>query len=185
MSRSRRRAAEFGQPLKKREQRVKPIFSRKRKSMQTGFCAAERQRSESKSGYGLSVEDELKILRVMRRLNQETPLEIVPTFLGAHAIPRKIRADEYVDLVLNEMLSRVTSDGLAEFCDVFCESGYFDIEQSSRILSAAKKLGLKLRIHADQLSNSGGAKLAARIERNNGRSPGKDRRAWYRGIEIW
>jgi imidazolonepropionase len=93
---------------------------------------------ESKSGYGLSVEDELKILRVMRCLNQETPLEIVPTFLGAHAIPRKIRADEYVDLVVNEMLSRVTSDGLAEFCDVFCESGYFDIEQSSRILSAAK-----------------------------------------------
>src|SRR5437764_10408545 len=75
---------------------------------------------ESKSGYGLSVEDELKMLRVMRRLNQETPLEIVPTFLGAHAVPRKRRADEYVDLVVNEMLSRVTSDGLAEFCDVFC-----------------------------------------------------------------
>jgi imidazolonepropionase len=119
---------------------------------------------ESKSGYGLSVEDELKILRVMRCLNQETPLEIVPTFLGAHAIPRKIRADEYVDLVVNKMLSRVTSDGLAEFCDVFCESGYFDIEQSSRILSAAKKLGLKLRIHADQLSNSGGAKLAGELK---------------------
>lgn len=119
---------------------------------------------ESKSGYGLSVEDELRILRVMRCLNQETPLEIVPTFLGAHAIPRKIRADEYVDLVVNKMLSRVTSDGLAEFCDVFCESGYFDIEQSSRILSAAKKLGLKLRIHADQLSNSGGAKLAGELK---------------------
>src|SRR5580765_8198645 len=96
---------------------------------------------ESKSGYGLSVEDELKILRVMRRLNQETPLEIVPTFLGAHAVPRKMRADEYVDLVVNEMLSRVTSDGLAEFCDVFCERGYFDLEQSRRILGAAKKLG--------------------------------------------
>jgi imidazolonepropionase len=119
---------------------------------------------ESKSGYGLSVEDELKILRVMRRLNQETPLEIVPTFLGAHAVPRKMRADEYADLVVNELLSRVTSDGLAEFCDVFCERGYFDIEQSRRILSAAKKLGLKLRIHADQLSNSGAAKLAGELK---------------------
>ena len=119
---------------------------------------------ESKSGYGLSVEDELKILRVMRRLNQETPLEIVPTFLGAHAVPRKMRVDEYVDLLVNEMLSRVTSDGLAEFCDVFCERGYFDIEQSRRILSAAKKLGLKLRIHADQLSNSGAARLAGELK---------------------
>ena len=119
---------------------------------------------ESKSGYGLSVEDELKILRVMRRLNQETPLEIVPTFLGAHAVPRKMRVDEYVDLVVNEMLSRVTSDDLAEFCDVFCERGYFDSEQSRRILSAAKKLGLKLRIHADQLSNSGAAKLAGELK---------------------
>jgi imidazolonepropionase len=119
---------------------------------------------ESKSGYGLTLEDELKILRVMRRLNQETPLEIVPTFLGAHAVPRKMHADEYVDLVVNEMLPRVTSDGLAEFCDVFCEQGYFDIEQSGRILSAAKRLGLKLRIHADQLSNSSAVKLAAELK---------------------
>jgi imidazolonepropionase len=119
---------------------------------------------ESKSGYGLTLEDELKILRVMRRLNQDTPLEIVPTFLGAHAVPRKMHADQYVDLVVNEMLSQVTSDNLAEFCDVFCERGYFDIEQSRWILSAAKKLGLKLRIHADQLSNSGAAKLAAELK---------------------
>jgi imidazolonepropionase len=119
---------------------------------------------ESKSGYGLTLEDELKILRVMRRLNQETPLEIVPTFLGAHAVPRKMDADEYVDLVVNEMLPRVTSDSLAEFCDVFCERGYFDFEQSGRILNSAKGLGLRLRIHADQLSNSGGAKLAAELK---------------------
>ena len=119
---------------------------------------------ESKSGYGLTFEDELKILRVMMRLNEETPLEIVPTFLGAHAVPRKMRADEYVDLVVNEMLPRVTSDSLAEFCDVFCERGYFEIEQSRRILNVAKKLGLKLRIHADQLSNSGAAKLAAELK---------------------
>jgi imidazolonepropionase len=119
---------------------------------------------ESKSGYGLTLENELKILRVMRRLNQETPLEIVPTFLGAHAVPRKMQADEYVDLIVNEMLPRVASDSLAEFCDVFCERGYFDIEQSGRVLNVAKKLGLKLRIHADQLSNSGGAKLAAELK---------------------
>jgi imidazolonepropionase len=100
----------------------------------------------------------------MRRLNQETPLEIVPTFLGAHAVPRKMDADEYVDLVVNEMLPRVTSDSLAEFCDVFCERGYFDFEQSRRILNSAKGRGLRLRIHADQLSNSGAAKLAAELK---------------------
>ena len=118
---------------------------------------------ESKSGYGLTLEDELKILRVMKRLDQESPLEFVPTFLGAHAVPRKMHADEYVDVVINDMLPRVASENLAEFCDVFCETGYFDIEQSSRVLSAAKKFGLRLRIHADQLTNSGGARLAAEL----------------------
>ncbi len=119
---------------------------------------------ESKSGYGLTLEDELKILRVMRRLKDETQLEIVPTFLGAHAVPREMRADEYVDLVVNEMLPRVTSDNLAKFCDVFCERDYFDVEQSRRILNAGKNLGLKVRMHADQLSNSGAAKLAAELK---------------------
>jgi imidazolonepropionase len=119
---------------------------------------------ESKSGYGLTLEDELKILRVMRRLNQETPLEIVPTFLGAHAVPRRMQVQQYVELVVNEMLPQVRSDSLAEFCDVFCERGYFDVEQSRRILTAAKDLGLNLRIHADQLSNSGAAKLAAEVK---------------------
>jgi imidazolonepropionase len=119
---------------------------------------------ESKSGYGLTLEDELKMLRVMKRLNQETPLEIVSTFLGAHAVPRKMQADEYVDLVVNEMLPRVTSDNLAEFCDVFCERNYFNVDQSRRILIAAKKLQLKLRIHADQLSNLGASTLAAELK---------------------
>lgn len=116
---------------------------------------------EAKSGYGLTVEDELKILRVIRRLNEETPIEFVPTFLGAHAIPREWRQSEYVDLVIKEMLPRVASEKLAEFCDVFCERGYFGIAQSKEVLAAAKKLGLKLRIHADQLTNSGAAKLAS------------------------
>ncbi|HET9857344.1 MAG TPA: imidazolonepropionase [Chthoniobacterales bacterium] len=118
---------------------------------------------EAKSGYGLTLEDELKILRVMQRLNNEMPLEIVPTFLGAHAVPRGTSPDEYVDLVLNEMLPRVAKEKLAEFCDVFCERGYFDVEQSRKILSAAKKLGFKLRGHVDQLTNSGGAKLMAEL----------------------
>ena len=144
---------------------------------------------EAKSGYGLTLQDELKILRVLRHLNfstregaairdsriaREDPsqsegthcemrLEIVPTFLGAHAIPRGVSPEEYVDLVIDEMLPRVVNEKLAEFCDVFCERGYFDIEQSRRILSAANKLGLKLRGHVDQLSNCGGAKLMAEL----------------------
>jgi imidazolonepropionase len=122
--------------------------------------------AEAKSGYGLTVEDELKILRVTRRLNQETLLEAVPTFLGAHAVPREDRdsPERYVDLVINEMLPRVAKENLAEFCDVFCERGYFDLDQAREILVAAKKLGLKLRMHADQLTNSGGAKLAAELK---------------------
>ena len=120
--------------------------------------------AESKSGYGLTLNDELKILRVIRRLSKEAPLEIVPTFLGAHAVSREMNTDEYVDLVINDMLPRVTSENLAEFCDVFCEQGYFDIEQSRRILTAAKRFGLNLRIHADQLSESGAARLAGELK---------------------
>jgi len=119
---------------------------------------------EAKSGYGLTVEDELKILRVMSWLNEETPLEIVPTFLGAHAVPREMDADEYIELVIDEMLPRIVTEKLAEFCDVFCERGYFDVKKSRRILTAARELGLRLRIHADQLTSSGGEKLAAELE---------------------
>ena len=118
---------------------------------------------EAKSGYGLTVEGELKILRVMRQLKEEVRLEIVPTFLGAHAVPREISPDEYLDVVITEMLPRVTAEKLAEFCDVFCERGYFNIDQSRKILSAAKKVGLSLRGHVDQLTNSGGAKLMAEM----------------------
>ena len=116
---------------------------------------------EAKSGYGLTLEDEIKILRVLRRIGQETPLEIVPTFLGAHAVPREMPADKYVDLIIGEMLPRIAKEGLAEFCDVFCERGYFEIEQARKVFTAAKMLRLKLRGHVDQLSNSGGAKLMA------------------------
>jgi imidazolonepropionase len=120
---------------------------------------------EAKSGYGLSVESEIKLLRVIRRLNQGGMIEFVPTFLGAHAIPEEFRSapDRYVNLVINEMLPRVVDDGLAEFCDVFCEPKYFDVADARAILRAAKERGLQLRIHADQLTRSGGAELAAEL----------------------
>ncbi len=120
---------------------------------------------EAKSGYGLSVADELKLLRVIRDLKSRTPLEFIPTFLGAHAVPEEHAGDpaRYVDLVVNEMLPRIAGEGLAEYCDIFCEPGYFDIETSRHILSAAKTSGFGLRIHADQLTNSGAAILAAEL----------------------
>ena len=120
---------------------------------------------EAKSGYGLTVEAELKILRVIRRLNTETPIEFVPTFLGAHAISEEFRnaPEQYVALVIHEMLPRVAEEQLAEYCDIFCERGYFDIAASEKILTAAQQHGLRIRMHVDQLTNSGGAFLAARL----------------------
>lgn len=120
---------------------------------------------EAKSGYGLTVEDELKILRAIRQLNDETPLNYVPTFLGAHDVPSeyKSRRETYVSLVINEMLPRVAEEKLAEYCDVFCETGVFTTDESRQILSAGRCQGLGIRVHADQLSLSGGAKLAAEL----------------------
>jgi imidazolonepropionase len=121
---------------------------------------------EAKSGYGLSVEDELKMLRVVRRLNGEGKIAYVPTFLGAHEIPDEMRErrDEYINLVTDEMLPRVAGERLAEFCDVFCEERVFTVEESRRILTAARSHGLALRVHADQLSLGGGALLAAELK---------------------
>jgi imidazolonepropionase len=120
---------------------------------------------EAKSGYGLTLEDELKILRAIKQLNSETLLRYVPTFLGAHDVPPeyKSRRDEYVSLVIDEMLPRTAQEQLAEFCDVFCEERVFTADESRKILSAARRHGLGLRMHADQLSLSGGAKLAAEL----------------------
>jgi len=120
---------------------------------------------EAKSGYGLTLEDELKILRAIKQLDQETSLNYVPTFLGAHDIPSeyKTRRQMYVSLVINEMLPRVVEEKLAEYCDVFCESEVFTNDEAWQILSAARCHGLGLRMHADQLSLSGGAKLAAEL----------------------
>src|SRR6185436_13976376 len=120
---------------------------------------------EAKSGYGLTLEDELKILRAIRELNEQTPLRYVPTFLGAHDIPAeyKSRRQTYVNLVINEMLPRVSEEKLAEYADAFCEADVFTTDETWQILSAARCHGLGLRIHADQLSLSGGAKLAAEL----------------------
>lgn len=120
---------------------------------------------EAKSGYGLSLEDELKILRAIKQLDAETPLRYVPTFLGAHSVPPEYRSrrDDYVALIVDEMLPQVAREKLAEFCDVFCEEKVFTTDESWKILSAARCHGLGLRMHADQLSLSGGAKLAAEL----------------------
>lgn len=120
---------------------------------------------EAKSGYGLSVEAEVKILKVIRELNELGPLRYVPTFLGAHEIPKEYRGHpgQYVDVVIQEMLPEIAGENLAEYCDVFCEPGVFNISEAHRILCAAREQGLGLRIHADQLSRSGGAELAAEM----------------------
>jgi len=130
------------------------------------FLRAGTTTVEAKSGYGLTEDDELKMLRVIRRLNAETPLEFVPTFLGAHAVPDEFQSapEQYVSLVIHKMLPRVVEEQLAENCDVFCERGYFDIAEAEKILKAAQDHGLRLRMHVDQLTNSGGAFLAARLK---------------------
>ncbi len=123
---------------------------------------------EVKSGYGLSVADELRILRVIARLQREVPMRIVPTWLGAHEIPIEFRERtngraEYVDLLVNDLLPLVVKEKLARFADVFCEPGVFTIEETRRILRAAKESGLALKLHADELDGSGGAELAAEL----------------------
>lgn len=120
---------------------------------------------EGKSGYGLNVETELKQLRVMQRLQVEHPIDIVPTFMGAHAVPEEFKGkeDEYVDLIVNDMLPKVADEKLAKFNDVFCEVGVFTPEQSKRILEAGKAHGLTPKIHADEIEPYGGAELAAEV----------------------
>lgn len=111
---------------------------------------------EIKSGYGLSVKDELKMLRVIKKLKELSPLTVKATFLGAHAVPSGITKEQYVNIIINEMLPRVAEEKLADYCDVFCEKNYFTKEDTVKILSAAKEYGLKGKVHAEQLSHSGG-----------------------------
>lgn len=121
---------------------------------------------EAKSGYGLATEDELKCLRVAHRLSAFHEIDIVPTFLGAHAVPPEYAddADGYVQLVTDEMIPAVVDEDLAEFCDVFSEAGAFTPEQSRAVLLAGREAGLDPKIHADELSDTGGARLAAEVE---------------------
>jgi imidazolonepropionase len=120
---------------------------------------------EAKSGYGLTTKDELKILEVLKRVNQLHCVDITPTFMGAHAIPPEYKGNTqgYVGLVAEEMIPKVAEKGLAEFCDVFCERGVFSLEQSRRILTTGKNHGLKPKIHADEMSMMGGTELASDI----------------------
>lgn len=127
------------------------------------FLACGTTTIEAKSGYGLSLEDEMKLLRVISRL---APVRCVPTFLGAHEIPDEYhgRKRNYVDAVVRSMLPAVAGERLAEYCDVFCERGVFDLDDTRRIFHAARSVGLGLRMHADQFTDSGGAMLAAELK---------------------
>jgi imidazolonepropionase len=129
--------------------------------MKQGTCAVE-----IKSGYGLNLVDELKMLRVIRRIKQEFPLTVKSTFLGAHAVPGEFKGhkEKYIDKIINEMIPAVASEGLADFIDVFCDAGFFTPEETSLILSAGIRYGLRPKIHANELAFSGGIK--AGVEHN-------------------
>ncbi len=119
---------------------------------------------EIKSGYGLNVEDELKMLRVIKRLKKDSSLTIKSTFLGAHAVPEEYKSNQnaYVDLIINNMLPRIADEQLADFVDVFCDKGFFTVEDTDRILNAAAKYGLKPKIHANELAYSGGIQVGVK-----------------------
>jgi imidazolonepropionase len=123
---------------------------------------------EAKSGYGLDLETEIRLIEVAYRLGAEGPVEVIPTYLGAHAVPPEFRArpdgtEAYVRSIIEEQLPGIAAHGRARFCDVFCESGVFDADQSRRILAAAASFGMASRLHADELAPSGGAELAAEL----------------------
>jgi imidazolonepropionase len=126
------------------------------------FAAHGTTTLEAKSGYGLDWKSELKILTILTELHQEQPLDIASTFLGAHVVPKEFqrRPDAYVELLAQRWIPTVATAGLAEFCDVFCDRGAFTVEQSRRILSAGRACGLVPRIHAEQLTHTGAARLA-------------------------
>ncbi len=131
-----------------------------RKLLESGITTVE-----AKSGYGLTLEDEIKQLEVLKKLNDEGPVEIVSTFLGAHAIPEEYKNDRngYIKYVKDIMLPEVANRNLASYCDVFCDEGVFSIEESEEILLRAKELGLGLRLHVDEIAPLGGAELAAKL----------------------
>lgn len=117
---------------------------------------------EIKSGYGLNIEDELKMLRVIQRMKESSPAKIVSTFLGAHAVARGMSQDEYVELIINEMIPEVGRQRLADFVDVFCDRGFFTTNDTARILEAAATWGMRPKIHADELASSGGVEIGVK-----------------------
>ncbi len=127
---------------------------------------------EIKTGYGLNIADELRCLDIIAQLNREEPWELVPTFLGAHAVPPEFGNDRagYLKLLSEEMLPAVAASGKARFCDVFCDQGAFDIRESREILLQAHRFGMGLKIHADELSCLGGAELAVEVRHQKCRS---------------
>ena len=118
---------------------------------------------EAKSGYGLTLEDEIKSLQVIKKINENLEIDIIPTFLGAHAIPAEYSPDQYIDIVCSKMIPQIAEEKLAVFCDVFCEDGYFNIDQSRKILETAKSFGLIPRVHADEFKSFGASELAAEL----------------------
>ncbi len=120
---------------------------------------------EAKSGYGLTTESEIKMLKAIQMINEISDMEIIPTFLGAHEYPEEYKSDheKYIDILINEMMPAVKEQNLAEYCDIFCEEHVFTVSESRRILNAAKELGFRIRFHADELEPIGGAELAAEV----------------------
>ncbi|HDL85192.1 MAG TPA: imidazolonepropionase, partial [Candidatus Acetothermia bacterium] len=118
---------------------------------------------EIKSGYGLSLEGETKLLLAIRQLRKTAPLRVISTFLGAHAFPEGVRHDDYISTIITEMIPTVRRRRLAQFCDVFCDQGFFTPSETRTILRAARGAGLRLKLHADELADVGGAELAASL----------------------
>ena len=147
-----------------REMGIEELYARSKKTVNT-LMSYGTTTIEAKSGYGLSTEAEIKSLEVIKRLNENEAIDLIPTFLGAHEVPDEFqgRKSEYIDLIINEMIPAVAEKGLAEFCDIFCEEGVFTIGESRTILRAAEKAGMKLKLHAEELKSIGGAELAVEI----------------------
>jgi len=143
------------------EELLDTILTRMDRMMLEGITTCE-----AKSGYGLTLEHELRLLRLLKQAGRQHPLGIAATFLGAHTVPAEHRADRdaYLNLVIDDMIPAVAAGGLAEFCDVFCEEGVFTVAEARRVLTAGRKAGLRPRIHADQLTPFGGAELAAELK---------------------
>ncbi len=118
---------------------------------------------EIKSGYGLTVKDEMKMLRVARRIGKETPLTVKTTFLGAHAVPKEYAKDDYIKLIIDDMMPAIASENLADYIDVFCEQGFFSFDETILICEAGKKFGMRPRIHANQLHRSGGVQAGIQV----------------------